>query len=181
MNLDAYIREGTHPKWGRGFRLTKLGLKLLSEEAARRYGGSPLAWKALVLQESGGWFNAVNPSSYATGLIQFMPRTTAWLIGRKLSSPVTEAEKREMSSYVLRMSPYDQTTFMSMYIEKTLKGRRVSTDADVAMIVFYPAYIGKPDEQFPENVTAANNGLLRPRDYVASMMAKVASREASLA
>jgi len=33
------------------------------------------------------------------------------------------------------------------------------------MAVFYPAYIGQPDRQFPANVTASNPGIYTPRDY----------------
>lgn len=73
---------------------------------------------------------AVNPTSGASGLIQFMPSTA-----RGLGTTV-EA--------IRQMSPVQQLVYVEKYFEN-YKGRMHSVE-DIYRVVFYPAAIGKPDD-----------------------------------
>lgn len=117
-------------------------------------------WLANVINfESGGNPQARNPSSSATGLIQFISSTAARL------GTYTDA--------LYGMTGKQQMAYVEKYFS-TYKGR-LSSQEDVYMAVFYPAAIGNPDYRFPSSVTAANPGIYTPRDY-----AEKANRRARL-
>jgi hypothetical protein len=87
---------------------------------------------------------AVNPTSNATGLIQFMPSTA-------ISLGTTVAELKNMNG-----------TQQMEYVKKYLRPyqSRIKSFYDLYLAVFYPAYLGKPDKTvFPDNVIAWNRGL----------------------
>lgn len=119
--------------------------------AAGRIGIDP-SWLANVINfESGGNPQARNPISGATGIIQFMPSTARTL------GTTTDA--------LFGMTGAQQMGWVERYFRPYVG--RLRSQEDVYMAVFYPAYIGKPDTQFPANVTASNPGIYTPRDYVA--------------
>lgn len=84
--------------------------------------------------------SAVNPTTGATGLIQFMPGTA-----RALGTTV-EALKQ--------MSNVQQLDYVYKYFFP-YKGK-LNTFADVYLTIFYPAAVGKPDYQFPDIVMKQN-------------------------
>lgn len=113
--------------------------------------GTRPEWLANVInfESKGGDPQAVNPTSDATGLIQFMPRTAARL---------------GTSTDALRgMDGREQMLYVEEYFEP-FRGR-LNSQEDVYMAVFYPKAMGDPDFEFPEKVVAQNAGIRTPRDY----------------
>ncbi len=119
-------------------------------QTANRLGIDP-AWLANVINfESGGNPQARNRKSNATGLIQFIPSTA-----RKLGTSVDALAK---------MSGKDQLAFVERYFAPW-KGK-MSSQADVYMVVFYPAAVGKGLWfVFPAAVQRANPGIRTAKDY----------------
>lgn len=116
-------------------KLSASDLKALKQSADAI--GIPVDWLATVISfETAGTFspsikNAAG--SGATGLIQFMPKTAAGLLG---GTP-DEAIKR-----VAAMSFKEQLKLVEKYFAP-YKGKLKSLD-DVYLVVFYPAAVGKP-------------------------------------
>ena len=107
-------------------------------------------WLANVINfESGGNPQARNPSSSATGLIQFI-KSTASRLGTSVDALYGMTGQQQMAYVKAYFSPY--------------RGR-LSSQEDVYMAVFYPVAIGNPTYAFPSSVTAVNPGIYTPRDY----------------
>lgn len=128
------------------------------EKVASQLGIKPNALLAVMKQESGVNPAAVNRSSGATGLIQFMPDTA-----RSLGT-TTEALRK--------MSAVDQLDYVYMYYKGV--GVQPGMDAgDLYVATFMPAALGKGDHHvlgrrgdsgFSGKVYAQNSGLDRNRD-----------------
>lgn len=112
---------------------------------------------AVMKQESGVKANAVNATSGATGLIQFMPDTA-----RRLGTTTEELRT---------MDPVQQLDYVYKYFKMTGVGN--GTLGDLYMAVFMPKYVGYPDnfilgasgmQGFAGKVYAQNAGLDRNRD-----------------
>lgn len=112
---------------------------------------------AVMKQESGVKASAVNRTSGATGLIQFMPATA-----RRLGTTTEELAK---------MDPVQQLDYVYKYFKMTGVGN--GTLGDLYMAVFMPKYVGYPDNfilggsglpGFAGKVYAQNAGLDRNRD-----------------
>jgi len=95
---------------------------------------------------------AVNPTSGASGLIQFMPATARWLW--------TTVEA------IRGMSAVEQLPYVEKYFEN-YSGRMQSVE-DIYRVVFYPAAIGKPDNwvlgsqnNSAQRVAQQNSGIAR--------------------
>jgi hypothetical protein len=132
-------------------------------DTSRRLGIPDAGWLAnLINFESAGTFSpsAENPSSGATGLIQFMPSTAAGMG----TSTATLAS----------MTQVGQMAWVERYLSQ-YAGRGFTSPTDLYMAVFYPVSMGNPDYQFPSNVVAANAGISTPREY-----AEKANRQARL-
>jgi hypothetical protein len=113
--------------------------------------GIDASWLANAINfESGGNPQARNKYTNATGLIQFMPSTATGL-GTTVDA-------------LYAMSGSQQMVWVEKYFARQ-KGKLKSQE-DVYMAIFYPAYVGQPDKQFPASVTAVNPGIFTPRDYV---------------
>lgn len=107
-------------------------------------------WLANVINfESGGNPQARNPSSSATGLIQFI-KSTASRLGTSVDA-------------LYGMTGQQQMAYVKAYLS-SYRGRLTSQE-DVYMAVFYPVAIGNPSYSFPSSVTAVNPGIYTPRDY----------------
>lgn len=107
----------------------------------RQIGADP-AWIANVINAESA-FNpqARNPTSGATGLIQFMPKTAEGL--------------GTSTAALAKMNAGQQFAFVAEYLRR-FKGR-LRAQSDVVMAVFYPAAIGKPDDwAFPAKVVEQN-------------------------
>lgn len=89
------------------------------------------AIKRVIQLESGGKPDAVNPTSGATGLIQFMPDTA-----KALGTTTEELAK---------MPVEDQVRFVVKYFENAGINEN-STPDDYALAVAAPAFVGKPDD-----------------------------------
>lgn len=89
------------------------------------------AIKRVIQLESGGKPDAVNPTSGATGLIQFMPDTA------KALGTTTEE--------LANMPVEDQVRFVVKYFENAGINEN-STPDDYALAVAAPAFVGKPDD-----------------------------------
>lgn len=122
---------------------------------AGRVGIPDPAWLAnLIHHESRFNPQAVNPSTNATGLIQFIPSTA-----RSLGT-TTDALRG--------MTGVQQMAYVEKYLSK-FKGK-FNSPADTYMAVFYPAAIGKPaDWSFPSEVSRYNPGITKPADYAAKL------------
>lgn len=132
-------------------------------EVSGRLGIPDPGWLAnLINFESAGTFSpsVQNPSSGATGLIQFIPSTASGL--------------GTSTAALAAMSALAQMEWVEHYLNQ-YKSRGFSNPTDLYMAVFYPVSMGNPDYQFPSNVVAANNGISNPREY-----AERANRSAKL-
>lgn len=112
---------------------------------------------AIMKQESGVNPQAVNPTSNARGLIQFMPDTA-----RRLGTTVDD---------IYKMDGVQQLDYVYKYFKMTGVGN--GTLGDLYMAVFMPKYIGYPDDHvlgqygaagFSGKVYAQNKGLDRNKD-----------------
>ena len=112
------------------------------------------SWLANVIRSESN-FNpqAVNPDSYATGLIQFMPFTAKRLLDSSSNSSAQQA--------VYNMDADQQLDLAYEYL-LPYKGR-MKSQLDVILAVFYPYAIGKGDDFDIADHYAYKNGKY-PRD-----------------
>lgn len=132
-------------------------------EVSDRLGIPDPGWLAnLINFETGGTFSPSvrNPTSSATGLIQFMAATATGM--------------GTSTAALASMSAVTQMEWVERYLRQW-QSRGFSNPTDLYMAVFYPAAMGNPDYPFPDRVVAANNGISTPREY-----AEKANRNASL-
>ncbi len=101
------------------------------EDLATAHGWDVNAIAAVIKIESGGKPDAVNKTSGATGLIQFMPQTA-----KDLGTTV-EALRT--------MSALGQLDFVERYYERALGGVVPTDPGDYYVAVFMPAYLGRAD------------------------------------
>lgn len=127
--------------------------------------GIPFEWLCnLMAHESAGTFNpAIKNSIGATGLIQFLGNTAKSL--------------GTTTSALAALSFQGQLEWVDKYLnswKSTWKKRGLVTSdkvndnfqqPDLFMTIFYPAAIGKPNFQFPSDVSKANGGIKTPMDY----------------
>lgn len=132
-------------------------------EVSGRLGIPDPGWLAnLINFESASTFSPSvrNPTSSATGLIQFMAATAAGM--------------GTSTTALASMSATAQMDWVERYLNMW-KSKGFSNPTDLYMAVFYPAAMGNPDYQFSAKVVAANNGISNPREY-----AEKANRKAKL-
>lgn len=133
---------------------------------AEAIGADPAHLAAVIHFESAGkWSSNVrHPTSGATGLIQFMPRTATRL------GTTTDA--------LAQLSPVAQMAWVQKYFEAVKAGQwpddpkpgPLDTLQAVAMAVFYPpARFTAPTAPFPASVQANNPGIATPGDYLARL------------
>lgn len=92
-----------------------------------RLGVNPDHMKLVMWRESGISASAVNQSSNATGLIQFMPNTARWL------GTTVEA--------LWKMSPVEQLKYVEKYYEPYKW--KLNSPADLYLVTFYPLALQK--------------------------------------
>jgi hypothetical protein len=95
---------------------------------------------AIMRFESGLRPDALNPSTHAVGLIQFLPHTAADLLGLPPGMPGRERQAVEAFA---AMSRDEQLGYVEAYLEQALGGRDGSTLRDAYMAVLYPSAVGK--------------------------------------
>lgn len=99
------------------------------EAAAVSLGAPPRELAAAVFIESGFRTRAVNPTTGATGLIQWLPATAAAL--GTTTAQIAEMSAVEQAALIARtLAPY--------------RGK-LGTFGDVYIVVVVPAFLGKPD------------------------------------
>ena len=118
--------------------------------ASRAIGVSPAALDTVIYSESNGRdLKAVNPSSKATGLIQFMPETA-----EELGTTIDE---------IYNMGYKEQFDLVIRYFEKQMQYNNIShidRDFDVYTLVFVPAYVNYPlDFVLPQKYYAQNKNI----------------------
>lgn len=109
---------------------------------------------AVIYKETGGTFSpkAYNANGGATGLIQFMPSTAAWL---------------GTSTAALRsMTATQQLVWVEKYFSKLGVAGKLKDFTDVYLAVFFPAAIGKPEtwvlqssDLSPYKIATSNPGI----------------------
>lgn len=131
------------------------GFKAALEKTASNLGIDPNHLIAIMKQESGLNPKAVNKSSHATGLIQFMPRTAKGL-GTSVQA-------------LYNMSATEQMP----WVEKYFRANHIKPGmglGDLYMAVFYPAAVGKSNNHVIGKSGGAvynqNRGLDRNKDGV---------------
>ena len=109
------------------------------------------AWLANVIQFESRWNpKAVNRSTGASGLIQFMPSTAMGL------GTTVEA--------IRRMTAGQQMQYVAAYFRR-FRGKLRSQE-DVFMAVFYPVAVGRgASYRFPARVSKVNPGIYTAGDY----------------
>lgn len=143
------------PNWSKQ-DVTKLGA------IASKFGFPPQWLANLINFESGGTFNPAikNPSSGATGLIQFMPQYFNTTLFKKMS---VSSQLDEVKKYFVNF--FKRKNALKVYDKSTGKVKNNFTQTDLFMIIFYPASVGNPNYIFPLNVSIANNGISTPKGY----------------
>jgi len=128
-------------------------------EVAARLKANPYDLANLINFETGGRFTSDvrNPSSGATGLIQFMPETA-----KNLGTTVAA---------LARLSPVEQMAWVEKYF-RTSGVSPLSTAQRLFMAVFYPAAARWPlDKAFSATVQKWNPGIRTVRDYIQKALA----------
>lgn len=97
---------------------------------------------AIMRFESGLRPDAINPSTHAVGLIQFLPRTAADLLGLPAGMP--GRERRAVEAFAA-MSADEQLGYVEAYFDRVLGGRGAATSRDAYMAVLFPAAVGRGD------------------------------------
>jgi hypothetical protein len=97
---------------------------------------------AVMRFESGLRPDAINPTTHAVGLIQFLPRTAADLLGLPPEQP--DRERCAVEAFA-GMSADQQLDYVEAYFERVLGGRGTSSLRDTYMAVLYPAAVGGGD------------------------------------
>jgi hypothetical protein len=129
------------------------------QNAATAIGVDPVLLGNAIAFESGWRTNARNPSSGATGLIQWMP-----------GSRGSAVELGTSTDAILVMSPMQQLDLVRRYFQlpRIRSHGPLKTQLDVYMAIFYPDAIGKgPGYVFPQSVQASNPGIVTAADYYA--------------
>lgn len=142
---------------------------------ARSVGAHPFDLANLISFESAGTFHSAvkNPSTGATGLIQFLGSTAKQLLG----APSKEAALQQMAS----MSNVDQLDYVERFLRTwSRKFGPLDRPPKLFMAVFMPAAIpqpetrkfirmkhasGKPFVSNPDRFTQANPSVPTPRAY----------------
>jgi hypothetical protein len=120
----------------------------------------PFEWLKRILRFESN-FNplAINKTSGAAGLIQFLP-STAQKMGYKGS--IDLVQKHSTFSDQLQNPVYNYLKKMAPF----------TSEIDFYMSVFYPAYRKvSPLKRFPDNVIKSNAGVIRPIDYFNKVIA----------
>lgn len=134
----------------KAYRLTSAEAAELAR-VARSVGADAGALANLIQFESGWNPRARNPTSGATGLIQFMPKTAARL--------------GTSTSALARLDRLGQLAYVERYLS-AWRGK-LGTPYALYMSVFYPVAIGwHPSQMFNAAVRKANPGINTPADYV---------------
>lgn len=81
---------------------------------------------------------AKNPASGAVGLIQFLPSVAADLLGMRGPG----REKRAVAA-IEAMRAEDQLGLVEAYLERVMRGRKVTTLRDLYMCVLFPQAVGR--------------------------------------
>lgn len=147
------------------YNVTKADIQKL-QELCDKYG-IPLEWMANLMNlESGLTFNPAvkNPSSGATGLIQFMPSTARGL--NTTTDALSKLSFQEQLVYVDKFLIGN----LKRHLDENGKVKPSFTQQDLFMTIFYPVSIGKPDYIFPDNVAAQNGGIRTPKDYTKGVL-----------
>jgi len=126
-------------------------------ETAGRLNIDP-AWLANIIHlESGGNPQARNPTSAATGLIQFMPKTATGM-----GTTIDE---------IYQMNGRQQMPLVERYFQNIIKVYGpLDSQEKVIAAVFYPAYINKPLAVMSAKVQAQNPGITTIRDYTNKLL-----------
>lgn len=106
-------------------------------EVSHRLGIDPNHLMAAMKVESGFSPRSVNPSSGASGLIQFLSEPER-VVGHSLAE-------------IRRMGALDQLDLVERYFRKAAGGRRLSRLEDVYQAIYGPAYIGQPEKWSASN------------------------------
>lgn len=97
---------------------------------------------AVMRFESGLRPDAINPATHAVGLIQFLPRTAADLLG--LPAGLPDRERRAVEA-LAAMTADEQLDYVEAYFERLLGGRGTDGLRDTYMAVLYPTAVGRGD------------------------------------
>jgi hypothetical protein len=108
---------------------------------AQRLRMRPDDLMAVMRFESGLRPDAVNPTSRAVGLVQFLPRTAADLLGLPMTP---DREARAVRAFAA-MSADEQLDYVEAYLDRVLGGRDAASLRDAYMAVLYPAAVGHGD------------------------------------
>ena len=121
-----------------------------------KIGAKPEWMMINIAGESGFRPDAVNPTSGATGLIQFMPKVIANYLDPVSKQPLTTEDLKKMSII-------DQLDIVYAYYKENMKSLNISKfeqPGDFFGVTFYPKILKElPDWQFPPNVVKSNQVL----------------------
>lgn len=159
----------------KGYKANNVGVPNWSSENVKKLGlvaskyGFPPQWLAnLINFESAGTFNPAvkNPSTGATGLIQFMP---SFFDTNKLRKMSVSEQIDEVDKYLYNFF-YRTKTGLRVFDRTKKKVKSNFTQTDLFMIIFYPASVGKSLYVFPLKVVLANNGITTPEAYTKKVL-----------
>lgn len=101
------------------------------KDISNKFSIKPVWLMRVIIKESGGYPQAVNPYSNATGIIQWMPSTAKYL-GTSVSK-------------LKQMSIFEQLFYVEEYLNKVTHNYTIKSYEDLHLAVFYPAALGKLD------------------------------------
>ncbi len=147
-------------------------------------------WLYNVIMMESAWNPAAYNNSGAVGLIQFMPQTQKSM--RLLSSTadnmvpskgqVSEAAKQAARDDFMSKYPDVESQLQDPVLAYFKQYKSYPTAQSVYMAVFYPGVdsfyrFADPNTVFPDNVQAANPGIVTIADYINHVQSHVATRE----
>lgn len=108
------------------------------KEISGRLNCDPKDLAAVIYAESGGNAKAVNPQTKATGLIQFMPKTAAWL-GTTTQELYNMPAEKQLDYVEKYLSAMKKTAVKSGKLNPNAK----INSGDLYALVFMPAKVGQ--------------------------------------
>lgn len=131
------------------------------KDISEKFSIKPIWLMRVIIKESGGYPNAVNPKSNATGIIQWMPSTAKYL-GTSVDN-------------LKQMSIVEQLYYVEKYLHKVTSNYNINSYENLYLSVFYPKALGKSDNYIIGNndkvvaqnktVDFDNDGIITKNDF----------------
>ena len=157
-SLDARVLPAVAPRTARAFEVARppaaasrpapapartppTSFEARVHDVAARLRVAPRDLMAVMRFESGMRPDAINPTTHAVGLIQFLPSTAADLLGM----PHTPGREARAVAAFAAMTADEQLDYVEAYLDRVLGGRGAASLRDAYMAVLFPSAVGHED------------------------------------